>query len=353
MIILEGIYALWDSRIVNMMDLKVFVETDLDICLARRLNRDILHRGRELELSIQQWDRFVKPNFVRHIYATRNNANILTPRGSDNEVAINMITTRIRRQLEGKSSKHLNDLLSLGNHSNISWVSCNSLPCVRLLDQSSQVQAIHTILFNRYTPRDEFIFYFNRIATLLVSKALDEVSAKLPSRILTTPTNVVVDGVDLSYENLCAVTIIRGGQCFVNALRSTIPTIRIGRLLIQSDSRTGEPKLHSLNLPEYIDPKPTTTNGQISQADLDRVKNAQVLLVDTQLSSGAAATMATAILLDHGVQQENIVLVAYTATEISIQRLTIAFPNIKVVVARIDSKLLPRFIDATYFGTGQ
>lgn len=335
-IILEGIYALYDPRVLELMDIKIFVDTDFDICLARRLHRDILHRGRELNLSIQQWDKFVKPNFHKYVKGTMNNADVLVPRGLDNVVAINMLSTQIRRQLHKKSEQHMNDLLLLGSGRN--GFDKNS---IALLCQSPQVRAMHTILLDNNSTRDDFTFYFDRLAGLLISRALDELTSYQPKTVVT-PGDVVVEGMSLPYNDLCAITIIRGGECFNRALRTAVPTIRLGKILIQSDATTGEPALHTLSLPPCISP---TKPG-----DADATRR-PVLLVDAQMSSGAAATMATAILIDHGVQEEDIIVITYLASELALNRFTSAFPKTTVVVGRTHKEVLPRFIDARYFGT--
>ncbi|CAN6644301.1 uridine kinase [Trichomonascus vanleenenianus] len=345
-IILEGIYALYDPRVLELMDLKVFVDTDFDICLARRLNRDILHRGRELVLSVQQWERFVKPNFMRHIQYTMNHADILVPRGLENVVAINMIANHIQRQLAGKSSQHVSDLLRLGKDGDSPDIS----KVVSVLNQTPQVKGIHTILMDQQSSRDDFIFYFDRIASLLVSRALDELDTYTPKKI-TTPTLHEHVGVSLPYDDLCAVSVIRGGECFTRALRATVPTIRLGKLLIQSDSLTGEPKLHTLTLPPCLDPKPNPATGLVDETAQALLTKTNVLLVDSQISSGAAATMATAVLMDHGVKEESITVIAYMATQVGLRRLKTAYPNIKVVVGRVDMAYSPRFVDTLYYGT--
>ncbi|KAJ8139925.1 hypothetical protein OY671_006875, partial [Metschnikowia pulcherrima] len=87
-IIIEGIYALYDQRLLDLMDIKVFVDTDLDVCLARRLTRDILYRGRDLAGALRQWETFVKPNATTSVYPTIRNADLVIPRGLDNTRAI-------------------------------------------------------------------------------------------------------------------------------------------------------------------------------------------------------------------------------------------------------------------------
>ena len=100
MIVFEGIFALWDKRVNALMDLRLFVDTDDDVRLARRralfyftllfililsaVQRDIAERGRDLTGVLDQYERFVKPSFERYVHPTIKNADIIVPRGADN-----------------------------------------------------------------------------------------------------------------------------------------------------------------------------------------------------------------------------------------------------------------------------
>lgn len=152
-----------------------------------------------------------------------------------------------------------------------------------------------------------------------------------------------------------AVQLLRGGECFDTALRQTIRDIPLGKILIQSNARTGEPQLHSLSLPPCVDPRITKEGCEavpgLDDDDLRMQRRTKILLCDTQLSSGAAVTMSVAILLDHGIKQENIVVVVYMATQIAVQRLYSAYPQVKVVVGILTQAVVPRFVDNVYFGT--
>lgn len=345
-VIVEGIYALYDPKVLELLDLKIFVDTDFDICLARRLNRDIVSRGRELKLSIQQWERFVKPNFMRYIRFTMDNADVLAPRGLDNVVAINMLAKLIKRQLKEKSNQHLEDLLKLGSDTPAGSAKPITEEC-SILEPTPQTEAIYTTLLSQTTTRDDFVFSFDRVASLLVSRALDQLDNYSPKAV-TTPQGVEIHGTSLPYEDLCAITVIRGGECFTRALRATVPGIRLGKLLIQSDSLTGEPTLHTLTLPPAIDPP---ASSAATGADLDTLKRTKVMLLDTQMTSGAAATMSTAVLIDHGVPEENIILVAYMSSEVGLRRVKAAFPQVQVVIGRIERTFFGRFIESRYYGT--
>jgi len=77
----------------------VFVDTDADIRLARRLVRDINERGRDIEGIIQQYTRFVKPSYDHYIAPTMSYADLIVPRGGENQIAIDLIADHVNREL--------------------------------------------------------------------------------------------------------------------------------------------------------------------------------------------------------------------------------------------------------------
>ena len=95
-IILEGILALYDERIRDMMDLKLYVDTDDDLRVMRRIERDIQERGRDLESVLKQFRETVKPMHEEFIQPTKKHADIIIPRGY-NEKALDMVVTSIQK----------------------------------------------------------------------------------------------------------------------------------------------------------------------------------------------------------------------------------------------------------------
>ncbi|GMA48352.1 uridine kinase [Tetragenococcus muriaticus] len=94
-IILEGILILADKRLRDLMDIKVFVDTDDDIRIIRRIKRDIEERGRTLDSVIDQYLRIVKPMYHQFIEPTKRYADVVVPEGGKNHVAIDLINTKI------------------------------------------------------------------------------------------------------------------------------------------------------------------------------------------------------------------------------------------------------------------
>lgn len=98
-IILEGILILEDPRLVDLMDIKVFVDTDSDVRIIRRLLRDIKERGRSLDSVIDQYVNNVRPSHLQFVEPTKRYADIIIPEGGQNHVAIDIMATKIENIL--------------------------------------------------------------------------------------------------------------------------------------------------------------------------------------------------------------------------------------------------------------
>lgn len=95
-IILEGILIFVDRALRDLMDIKIFVDTDADERLLRRLKRDILERGRSLESVMTQYIKTVKPMHIEFVEPSKRWADVIIPKGGQNEVAIGMLASRVR-----------------------------------------------------------------------------------------------------------------------------------------------------------------------------------------------------------------------------------------------------------------
>ena len=95
-IILEGILILDDERLRNLMDIKVYVDTDDDIRIIRRIQRDMVERGRSIESIIDQYLTTVKPMYHEFIEPTKRYADIIVQEGGKNQVAIDLLATKVR-----------------------------------------------------------------------------------------------------------------------------------------------------------------------------------------------------------------------------------------------------------------
>ncbi|PAB01007.1 uridine kinase [Enterococcus canintestini] len=98
-IILEGILILEDERLRDLMDIKIYVDTDDDIRIIRRIKRDMEERGRTLDSVIEQYLSVVKPMYHQFIEPTKRYADIIVPEGGENHVAVDLITTKVASYL--------------------------------------------------------------------------------------------------------------------------------------------------------------------------------------------------------------------------------------------------------------
>ena len=103
-IIIEGILVLEDKRLRDLMDIKLFVDTDSDLRIIRRIQRDIKERGRTADSVIEQYVTAVRPMHNMFIEPTKRYADVIIPEGGDNDVAIDLMVTKIKTILESESN---------------------------------------------------------------------------------------------------------------------------------------------------------------------------------------------------------------------------------------------------------
>lgn len=100
-IVVDGILLLVEERIRARLDIKVFVDTDADIRLVRRIQRDLAQRGRPLEEILDQYLTTVQPMHLQFVEPSKRYADLIIPRGGENLVAIDLLTATINRRLAG------------------------------------------------------------------------------------------------------------------------------------------------------------------------------------------------------------------------------------------------------------
>jgi len=98
-IVLEGILLFVEKMLREMMDIRIFMETALDICLIRRMKRDMNERHRSLDSVISQYEETVRPMYLQFIEPSKRYADIIVPRGGGNRIAIDMIKAKMRELL--------------------------------------------------------------------------------------------------------------------------------------------------------------------------------------------------------------------------------------------------------------
>lgn len=99
-ILLEGILILENPQLRDLMDIKVYIDTDADVRLIRRLRRDIKERARTLESVLEQYERFVMPMHFQFVEPSKRYADIIIPRGAENDIGVDIIMTKIKALLD-------------------------------------------------------------------------------------------------------------------------------------------------------------------------------------------------------------------------------------------------------------
>ncbi|KVI02367.1 Phosphoribulokinase/uridine kinase [Cynara cardunculus var. scolymus] len=271
-IILEGILIFHDPRVRDMMNMKIFVDTDADVRLARRIRRDTGEKGRDIGMVLDQYSKFVKPAFDDFILPTKKYADIIIPRGGDNHVAIDLIVQHIRTKL--------------GQHD-----LCKIYPNLYVIHSTFQIRGMHTLIRDAQTTKHDFVFYADRLIRLVVEHGLGHLP--FTEMQVITPT-----GVDFC-KRLCGVSVIRSGESMENALRACCKGIKIGKILIHREGDNGQQLIYE-KLPQDIS---------------DR----HVLLLDPILGTGNSAVQAISLLLKKGVPEGNIIflnLISIVTSEI-------------------------------------
>lgn len=95
-IILEGILIFNEVNLIDIMDIKVFVDTDADVRIIRRIKRDMLERGRSLDSVIDQYLSTVRPSHLQFVEPSKRYADLIIPEGGENEVAIDILYQKIK-----------------------------------------------------------------------------------------------------------------------------------------------------------------------------------------------------------------------------------------------------------------
>uniref|UniRef100_A0AC34QT02 Uridine kinase n=1 Tax=Panagrolaimus sp. JU765 TaxID=591449 RepID=A0AC34QT02_9BILA len=334
-LIFEGILAFYDPKIVDLMDIKIFVDTDADTRLARRLQRDISERNRDIDSVLEQYIRHVKPAFDQYIAPGSKVADVIIPRGGENIVAIDLIVRQVKMQLEARGYDASTPQLDWKKHGCF-----ENLPpptSLRLVKETPQVLGLHTILRNSKTSRDDFIFYSDRLMRILLENATN--FASYIDVDVEQPNGQIYSGKKKSLD-VCGVAIMRAGETLETALRSVVKDSKMGKILIQTNELTQVPELYFLRLPKNLNKH-------------------KVFLMDATVATGSCATMAIRILLDHDVLEENIVLVSLLMAQPGLQRIAYAFPRVTLVTTAVDpeidedGRIIPGFgnFGDRYFGT--
>ena len=103
-IVVEGILLFVEPRLREMMDIRIFMDTPLDICLIRRVRRDVIERDRHFDSVLEQYQNTVRPMYMQFIEPSKKYADIIVPRGGENRIAVDVIKAKMRELLNSEEN---------------------------------------------------------------------------------------------------------------------------------------------------------------------------------------------------------------------------------------------------------
>ncbi|NWV62050.1 UCKL1 protein, partial [Malurus elegans] len=215
-----------------------------------------------------------------------------------------------------------------------------------VLESTPQVRGMHTIIRNKDTTRDEFIFYSKRLMRLLIEHALSFLPLK--SVTVETPQGTTYEGKRFHRQRITGVSILRAGETMEQALTAVCKDIRLGKILIQTNLDTGEPEVSPAapgTQPRSAGTSPTAlVPSQLHYLRLPKeISEDYVILMDSTVSTGAAAMMAVRVLLDHDVQEDRIFLLSLLMAEMGVHSVAYAFPRVRIITTAVDKRVNEEF----------
>jgi uracil phosphoribosyltransferase len=188
---------------------------------------------------------------------------------------------------------------------------------VTTLNMTPQLRTLMTIIRDKNTKRNDFIFYADRINRLLIEEGLNFLPTR--ERIVETRTGKKYVGSEF-VGKICAVPIIRSGLSMENSIREVAKRIRIGHILIQRNEETAEPIFFKEWLPEDIHER-------------------YIFILDPMLATGGSVMETIRLLKDRGVEESKIIFINLVSAPEGIDNVLTRFPGIRIVTAEIDEGL--------------
>ncbi|XP_063379527.1 uracil phosphoribosyltransferase homolog [Cydia fagiglandana] len=197
-----------------------------------------------------------------------------------------------------------------------------------LLPSNDNIKELQSILRDKNTSRSDFKFYADRLIRLVIEESLN----KLPFTDceVVTPTGALYKGLKYGAGN-CGVSIVRSGEAMEQGLRDCCRSIRIGKILVESDTDTHEAHVVYAKFPEDI-------------------ARRQVLLMYPIMSTGNTVKQAVNVLTQHGVKEDRIILSNLFCTPAAVQAVVDYVPRMKILTSELHP-VAPNHFGQKYFGT--
>jgi len=205
---------------------------------------------------------------------------------------------------------------------------CSVFQNVKCIEMNPQVKRLQTIVRKKESPRTDFCFAADRLIRLVVEEGLDMLP--VVEKNVETPGGHTYEGSEWTRSS-CGVSIIRSGEAMEHGLRDCCRSMRIGKILIQTDEETGKVCTYYSKFPPGI---------------RERI----ILLMYPILNYGSTVSEAVTVLMNHGIKCNQIVLLTLFASPTGIELLSKKYPNMKILTTEISS-VVPTHFSTKYFGT--
>lgn len=196
------------------------------------------------------------------------------------------------------------------------------------LQQTSQIRELQTVLRDRSTSRGDFIFYADRLIRLVVEEGLN--SLPYVKANVTTPTGGQFQGLRYLKGN-CGVSIMRSGEAMERGLRDCCRSIRIGKIMVQTDEETHQAKVFYSKFPPGV-------------------QRRKVLLMYPIICSGNTVIKAVQVLHAYHVEEANVLVLSLFATATGLGNVLRRFPNLTILTSEVH-QVVPDHFGRKYFGT--
>uniref|UniRef100_A0A0N5BSB9 uridine/cytidine kinase n=1 Tax=Strongyloides papillosus TaxID=174720 RepID=A0A0N5BSB9_STREA len=303
-IIFEGILAFCDKRLRDMMNVKVFVDADADVRLARRLKRDTEFRGRTIESVLTQYMKFVKPAYETYCEEFKSYADIVVNNNSNDHAACQVATNFIVKKCEsvlsdkGYRSSKMYKAIPYNIYLPENVLSSGLPPNLITSEKPYNVNGVYNIIKKSMVSRDEFVEISNEIMNEIGMSCLEKFkSIDRPNTVISyTVAHEIVESSPSFYKN----------------------NIQKGNMLVKIQQQTNIPELYTCSLPRNID-------------------KSKCFLFDPIISSGSVL-MAIRVLLDHQVNEKDIYICGILMSDRAAKSIAYAYPNINMIVRNVEFK---------------
>lgn len=197
---------------------------------------------------------------------------------------------------------------------------------LKVLECNPQVHELVTIIRDKNTTRSDFKFYADRLIRLVIEESLNQLPYS--DCCVETPTGAIYEGLKYRSGN-CGVSIIRSGEAMEQGLRDCCRSIRIGKILVESDAETHVARVVYARFP-------------------DDIARRQVLLMYPIMSTGNTVLQAVNVLKEHGVPESCIILSNLFCTPIAAKTVVSAFPKLKILTSELHP-VAPNHFGQKYF----